>query len=150
MVHPEGESVVRDHAGHCKQPLGLERGETRALAKNETVDVGTWQPNGIVRSQPDAVAGKAEIKGELGKSRHLCRRQSHRQLLLEFPHQRKRRRLAGFDRPSKAPPMVGIKDSWIGISQLHHVAIIRKLQQRGDGMGGPQRGPGAEKCTGGI
>jgi hypothetical protein len=46
--------------------------------------------------------------------------------------------------------MIGIKDSWIGISQLHHVAIIRQLQQRGDGMGGPQRGPGAEKRTGGI
>jgi len=63
MVHPKGEASYGPR-GHCKQPLGLERGETRALAKNETVDVAQWQPHGIVRSQPDAVAGKAAVKGE--------------------------------------------------------------------------------------
>src|SRR5215467_15011695 len=36
MVHPKGESVVRDHAGHCKQPLGLERGEIRPQDRKST------------------------------------------------------------------------------------------------------------------
>jgi hypothetical protein len=150
MVHPQGKSVVRDHAGHCKQPLGLESGNARTLAEHEPVDVGSRQFHGIIRPQPDPVPGKAEIEGEFGKSGDIRSGNRHRQFLLQLPHQRNSWCLAGFDGATKTPPMVRIEDGWIGVSKLHHVATVRQLQECSDCMGRAQRGPGAEKCTRGL
>lgn len=125
MVHPQGKSVVRDHTRHCKQPFGLESRNTRAFAQNEAVDVRSGQFHGIIRPQPDAVAGKPEVEGEFGKSGHIRGRNRHRKFLLQLSHQGKGWCLAGFDGAAEAPPMVRIEDGWIGVSQLHHIATVR-------------------------
>ena len=58
--------------------------------------------------------------------------------------------LAGIDRPSETPPVLRIEDIGIGIAKLHQVPAVRKLQQRGDRVRGPQRGAGTEKRIRGI
>jgi hypothetical protein len=64
MVHPQGESVVRDHTRHCKQALGLERPEIRALPEHQPAQIGLRQGHRIIGPIPHAVAGKSEIEGE--------------------------------------------------------------------------------------
>lgn len=116
MVHPQGESVVRDHTGHCKQDIARKSGEICPLAKRHAVEVRLWQRHLVKGPQPDTVAGKPKIEGELREAPNFLWPYLDPEFLLQLTDQRVDRLLVRLHRSAKTAPMVRIKDIRIGIA----------------------------------